>query len=276
MTGGCHVAMDCDKYMIGCGACPQLCSSSDNDLSRSVIYKKKEYLSNKIRLVGISNWIEQCAKKSYVFNDNDTRVIYNNIEIDVFKPKDKDLSKADLGFDLSERIVLVGAINMSDKHKGSKQLVQALEYVDKSNIHLVSFGHGVLEELKHLPIKQTDLGYIKDEKLMARIYSSADVFVAPSLMDAFGKTLAEAQACGTPVVCFNATGPRDIVEHKVTGYKATPFEPSDLANGISWVLSLDEDRYEEMCLESRQRSVRLFDSKKIADKYESLYRELTK
>jgi len=36
-------------------------------------------------------------------------------------------------------------------------------------------------------------------------------------MDAFGKTIAEAMGCGTPVVCFDATGPKDIVSHKVDG-----------------------------------------------------------
>lgn len=276
MTGGCHYSIDCSRYIFGCGACPQLSSICDNDLSRSVMNKKKVYLSNNITVVGISNWIKQCAENSYQFKNNDSRVIHNNIETDVFKPTEKNISKADLGFDLSERIVLVGALNVSDSYKGSKHLVEALKSIYKSNIHLVTFGSGVLEELKHLPIKQTDLGYVDDEKFLAKIYSAADVFVAPSLMDAFGKTLAEAQACGTPVVCFNATGPRDIVEHKVTGYKATPYEPSDLVSGISWVLSLDEGRYEEMCLESRQRSVRLFDSEKIAEEYEMLYKELAK
>ena len=58
------------------------------------------------------------------------------------------------------------------------------------------------------------------------------------LMDAFGKTLAEAMACNTPVVCFDATGPKDIVDHKINGYKAIPFESRDLANGIEWVCLL--------------------------------------
>lgn len=55
-------------------------------------------------------------------------------------------------------------------------------------------------------------------------------------MGAFGKTLAESMACVTPVFCYNATGPKDIVDHQINGYKAIPLRRSDLANGINWVL----------------------------------------
>ncbi len=44
--------------------------------------------------------------------------------------------------------------------------------------------------------------------------------------------------CETPVVCFDATGPIDIVSHKTDGYKAEPFDPTDLTNGIEWILIL--------------------------------------
>ncbi len=64
------------------------------------------------------------------------------------------------------------------------------------------------------------------------VYSASDVFIASFLMDAFGKTLAESMACGAPVVCFDATGPKDIVDHKNNGYKSSPYEAKDLAVGI--------------------------------------------
>ena len=38
---------------------------------------------------------------------------------------------------------------------------------------------------------------------------------------------------------FNATGLKDVVEHKVTGYLATPFDTDDFARGIEWVLDAD-------------------------------------
>jgi glycosyltransferase involved in cell wall biosynthesis len=109
---------------------------------------------------------------------------------------------------------------------------------------------------------------------MRLAYSAADVFAAPSTMEAFGKTLAEAQACGTPVVCFDATGPKDIVEHQVTGYKAQAFHAADLAKGIEWVLDQPMGRYELMRERSRERAVEHFDSHVIAGQYRQLYDEM--
>lgn len=46
---------------------------------------------------------------------------------------------------------------------------------------------------------------------LAQLYSSADVFVFPSLTDTFGLVMLEALACGTPVAAFPVQGPIDVV-----------------------------------------------------------------
>lgn len=81
-------------------------------------------------------------------------------------------------------------------------------------------------------------------------------------------------ACGTPVVCFDATGPADVVEHRVTGYKAKPFDPSDLQAGIEWILSLPANELESLGKQARRRVVTLFDSQVIASQYLDLYKQI--
>ena len=54
------------------------------------------------------------------------------------------------------------------------------------------------------------LGVLSQDEL-AHVYSSADVFVFPSLTDTFGLVLLEALACGTPVAAFPVTGPVDVL-----------------------------------------------------------------
>ena len=56
-------------------------------------------------------------------------------------------------------------------------------------------------------------------------------------MEAFGKTIAEAQSCGTPVVCFKDTGPEDIIEHLKTGYVAQNKDEKDLLRGLIYCLA---------------------------------------
>ncbi|WP_281063177.1 glycosyltransferase family 4 protein [Ancylobacter gelatini] len=52
---------------------------------------------------------------------------------------------------------------------------------------------------------------MKEGEDLARVYSSADVFVFPSLTDTFGIVLLEALASGVPVAAFPVTGPRDVI-----------------------------------------------------------------
>ncbi len=40
----------------------------------------------------------------------------------------------------------------------------------------------------------------------------------PSRFDTFGCVVLEALSCGLPVVAYNCKGPKDIIEHNVSGY----------------------------------------------------------
>jgi glycosyltransferase involved in cell wall biosynthesis len=64
------------------------------------------------------------------------------------------------------------------------------------------------------------------------LYSAADVFLCPTLEEAFGKTMAEAMACGTPVAAFRCSAPADLVEPGRTGFLAEPGQPGSLLQGL--------------------------------------------
>lgn len=68
-------------------------------------------------------------------------------------------------------------------------------------------GHGIGPD--ELP-RVKRLGYVSDADLPA-LYSAADAFVFPSVYEGFGLPPLEAMACGTPVVCSNATALPEVV-----------------------------------------------------------------
>ncbi len=273
-TGGCHYSMGCERYESGCGACPQLGSNTNFDLSRLVVWSKRRYLSKRTRIVGISRWLSECAKRSAVLQDFEIQTISNNVDTREFYPVDPVTARKALGLPLNKKIVLAGAQSLSDFYKGFDLFREALAELRSPDVHILLVGNDPSDDFKGGRHTASSLVFLNSVESIRLAYSAADVFVAPSRMEAFGKMLVEAMACGTPVVCFDSTGPADIVEHKVTGYKAVPFRPVNLAEGIDWCLSLDQAQARFVKLASRARAVSYFDSAVIAAKYVQLYKEI--
>ena len=116
------------------------------------------------------------------------------------------------------------------------------------------------------------LGCLHDDIGIALLYAAADVMVTPSRQDNLPNTVIESLACGTPVVAFDICGMPDMIDHQINGYLAKPYDTSDLAAGINWVLS-DETRHKELCINAREKAAACFDIEKIAGRYAELYTE---
>jgi glycosyltransferase involved in cell wall biosynthesis len=76
-------------------------------------------------------------------------------------------------------------------------------------------------------------GYVPAEDLPA-LYSSATVFVYPSLYEGFGLPPLEAMACGTPVITSNVSSLPEVVGD--AGIMVDPRDPQELAEAIIRVL----------------------------------------
>ncbi len=102
-----------------------------------------------------------------------------------------------------------------------------------------------------MPLQSLD----EDDVSLALAYSTANVTVVLSIQEAFGQTALESPACGTPIVAFNATGLRDIVDRQQNGYLATPYEVDNLTRGILWVLE-NQNRYALLSQAGRNKAER--------------------
>lgn len=239
-TGGCHYSEECERYKLRCGACPQLESPREKDISRKLWQRKlKSWEGLNMTIVPISQWLADSAIKSPLLGRFDMQVIHNALDTKVFKPLNKGFSREVLGLPKDKKIVLFGAINATtDKRKGFSYLQAATQLLaqrkESDNIELAIFGTSKPDTPLNLGLPVRYLGTINDDITLSLVYSSADVSVVPSIQEAFGKTIIESMACGTPVVSFDATGPKDIIDHKENGYRAKPFSFEDLAKGITW------------------------------------------
>ncbi len=87
-TGGCHYAWDCDGWTNMCGACPELGSSDDDDLSRHVWHRKwLAYQGSTIQIVAPSHWIAREASRSSLLKGQPVTVIPNGLDTSIFRPQ---------------------------------------------------------------------------------------------------------------------------------------------------------------------------------------------
>ncbi len=277
-TGGCHYSENCDRYMNSCGACPQLHSTKDTDISRWIWQRKAQGWQNlDLNLVTPSNWLAQCAKSSSLFKKYPVKVIANGLDAEVYKPLNRPQVRDSLNLPQNKQLVLFGAMQgTDDRWKGFSLLVLALQSLSKSGwqdkIELLVFGSSQPENPIDVGFKTHYLGRLEDESL-AKVYAAADVMVVPSRYEAFGQTASEALACGTPVVAFDVTGLKDIVDGQQNGYLAKPYETEDLARGIAWVLE-DPDRHQKLCRSARLKVEEKFTLEVQARAYKNLYEEI--
>ncbi|TYB33570.1 MAG: glycosyltransferase, partial [Flexistipes sinusarabici] len=177
-----------------------------------------------------------------------------------------------------KKLVLFGAMSStSDPRKGYKELSEALFKMDKNyDIEFVVFGSSKPLNAPDFGFKTHYLGSLADDVSLVTLYSAVDVMVVPSLQENLSNAIVESLACATPVVGFDIGGNSDMIEHQKNGYLAKPYESKDLADGIEWVLrevqsSTFNVQGSGLRKNAREKVVREFDSKVVAEKYIELY-----
>ena len=196
---------------------------------------------NNLYFTAPSKWLYNCAKESALTKDKPVFYIPNLLDNTIYKPFDKKTARQILNIDQNCRVVAFGAVSVNSPYKGWPYLQKALKLLKEDNefenITVLIFGSGHNKAIADaIPFKTKFMGYLKDEYSTALVYNAADVFVAPSVMEAFGYVIMEALCCGTPVVGFNVGGIPDMVKHKENGYIAKYKDADDVCNGIKFCL----------------------------------------
>jgi glycosyltransferase involved in cell wall biosynthesis len=95
----------------------------------------------------------------------------------------------------------------------------------------------------------------RDDATVATLYASADLLVFPSRTDTLGQVVLEAQASGLPALVSSVGGPRELVEHDVTGLVLPTEDPATWAAAIAQLLD-DPRRRHDMSRAASRRAGR--------------------
>lgn len=276
-TGGCHYDKECGRYGDRCGRCPVLDSSKEEDLSRKVWRRKRAaWGDGKVTVVTLSRWMGRCVSESSIFRETTAHRVPNGLDLDLFRPIEPAVARNLLGLPADKLLILFGAVTAGSKeYKGFEHLESVLAGVAKmgEKVEAVIFGGSE-------PLDPPDFGFpthytgrLYDAMSLVLLYSAADVFIAPSRQDNLPNTVMEALACGTPCLAFNIGGMPDLIDHRENGYLATPFDTSDMAAGLNWILE-DHSRRRALSDSAREKVERCFSQRlqveRMLEVYESV------
>lgn len=275
-TGRCAYSYDCTKFLTGCDAtCPtpdEYPSLAPNRI-RSAWDERKRVLTSSPDLIAVSpsEWMARKALSGLWFGHR-VEVIPYGLPLDVFRPLDPNLSRREVGLSEADLVLMVCADQLDDRRKGLHLLTAALaEVKSERRIALLTVGHGHISVPPSIEIKS--MGYVQNDEIKAMAYSASDLFIHPALSDNFPNTVAEALACGVPVLGFAQGGLPEMITSSELGWLVDDMSSDALAVRLNETLrglptSTDSRQHRRSVAETR------FNPRTPAVAYLRLFREL--
>jgi glycosyltransferase involved in cell wall biosynthesis len=205
-----------------------------------------------------------------------TRLILNGVDL-----KEIDGLMANLGkkpvSSSSEKVI--GFVGQMIPRKGIPELIEVFDrlYTQDANLKLMLVGDGPQRpELEASAARLPSAGAIeftgfRNDRLA--LLKSFDLFVMTSSLEGIPRCMMEAMAVGTPVAAYDIPGVNDLIEDGVTGLSATYGDRDGLTDVCRKAL-YDLEGSRKRALKARQMIDQNYSAARMAEEYESLYREL--
>jgi len=245
LSGHCAYSLECERWLAGCGSCPDLSlyPAVPRDATAFNWRRKRDiYARSRLRVATPSRWLMSMAERSMLAAGVvEARVIHYGIDLTVFRPAEKADARRELGLPADTPIVMAAANGLrSSPFKDLPLLRAAITAVVDEPILLLAVGEEAPEErygsavVRFIPRQE--------QASLARYYQAADVFVHAARAEAFGLVIAEAMACGTPVVATAVGGIPEQVTDGETGLLVPPGDTRAFAEALRSLLANRERR----------------------------------
>lgn len=189
----------------------------------------------------------------------------------------KEVIRQALGFTPSDKIVSL--VSRLEAVKGPKYFIEAaVKILDQiKDVKFLVTGDGSLRQVLEKQVR--DLGLSNNIRFLGwqdnptSIIFISDVLVQPSLNEAVGRVILEAQAMGTAVVASRVGGIPEIIKHGSTGMLVEPTKAKQIAQAV--ITLLNDVGFRDRI--SKQAKVWVRDNHtevKMVSKIVSVYQEL--
>ena len=277
LTGHCAHAADCDRWMAGCGGCPDLNAypAIRRDATAANWQRKRAiYARSRLYVTTPSRWLMEKVEKSVLDVPAERRrVIPNGVDLRTFHPRDRRAARAALNLPAEAPVVLV-VCSLHDEWIDAAMLGAACEAIaTRFRAPITFLCVGGARRLGVARVRLRSIPYQHDRAVMARLYQAADVLLHASSASTFPTTIIESLACGTPVVAADVGGVAEQIVPNETGFLA---RAGDAGRAAELILAMfnDGDLAERLARNAAARARERFDLDRQVDAYLAWYRAI--
>ena len=232
----------------------------------------KKYLRDKTNVYTTCSFaVKEYAAKKYSIDSNIIQVIDCAVDLAKFK----DASKVDFGVE-KINFLMLGRLS---KQKGHALSLQALAEINSKKWKLSIVGDGELKSSLERYVKKLNivdnvefLPFVDD---VSEVLDSCQILLFPSLWEGLGIVAREAMSAGRVVIASSTGGIPEYIEDSVTGYLVETGNVDALKNKIQWCLA-NTDKLEQVATNAKKYAKENFAIKTMVQKYEKIYKSLSK
>lgn len=225
--------------------------------------------------------VSEAAKRYMIDVDgirrDDIDVVHLGFDFEQLSPNAAKRAATREKFGFNDGDIVIGYVANFTAGKGHVQLINAFDTIKRRfpNVKLILAGRGKLQEVDDA-VGRLGLGrrivFAGWQDDVSAVYNAMDIFVQPSLSEAFSQVLVEAMGCGIPVVATDVGGASEVIEDGVNGFLIPPGDPTAIAEGVVKLISDDSTR--RYVAERGRESVReRFSAAMMIERHYELYRE---
>lgn len=208
MSGHCAFSLDCQRWVTGCGKCPDLSLyPAANRDATALNWKRKKAIFEKSRVYVTtpSRWMLDMVNRSILSSAIiESRVIPNGVDTDTFHAGSQSRARRRLGLPAGIPVMMTAGFGLkSNVWKDYKTLHDALVFLNQAwaghHLLMLIIGEsGKVDKIGNIEIR--NIPYQTDRIAMANYYRASDLYLHAARVESFGNVLIEARACGTPVI----------------------------------------------------------------------------